>query len=94
VQLQGSKVRVIELAPPGTETPLFRGSEFTDADLGGMKGMDVRDLARAAVRGLESDTHEIRPGLSNALKWMSRVAPGFAVNMLGKGAASMRVGHV
>jgi len=89
MQLKNTNVRVIELAPPGTETPLFRGSEFTDTDLGGMKGMAVSVLAKAAVQGLENDTPEIRPGLSNALKWMSRIAPGFAVNMLGKSAAEM-----
>jgi uncharacterized oxidoreductase len=91
IQLKGSNVRAFELAPPGTDTPLFKGSEFTEADTGGVKAMDVRDLAKAAVRGLENDTLEIRPGMSNALKWMSRIAPEFAVNMLGKNAASMQV---
>ena len=89
IQLKYTNVKVFELAPPGTETPLFRGKEFSDADLGGIKGMDVKVLAKAAIDGLLSDTLEIRPGLSNALKWMSRIAPNFAANMLGKGAEPM-----
>ena len=88
-QLKYTNVKVFELAPPGTETPLFRGKEFSDADMGGIKGMDVKVLAKAAVNGLLNDTLEIRPGLSNALKWMSRIAPNFAANMLGKGAEPM-----
>ena len=90
IQLQGTNGRAIELAPPGTETPLFKGTEFTEADTEGVKAMDVRDLVKAAVQGLESNTLEIRPGLSNALKWMSRIAPEFAVTLLGKNAAAMR----
>jgi uncharacterized oxidoreductase len=88
-QLKYTNVKVFELAPPGTETPLFRGKEFTDAELGGMKGMDVKVLAKAAIDGLENDSLEIRPGMSNALKWMSRIAPNFAANMLGKSAEPM-----
>ncbi len=89
IQLKYTDVKVFELAPPGTETPLFRGKEFSNADLGGIKGMDVKVLAKAAIDGLEKDALEIRPGLSNALKWMSRVAPNFAANMLGKSAEPM-----
>ena len=40
--------------------------------------MDVAVLAKAAIAGLERNTFELRPGMSNALKWMSRVAPDFA----------------
>ena len=89
IQLQSTNIRVIELAPPGTATPLFQGSEFTQEDTGGVKAMPVETLAKAAVAGLENDTLEIRPGMANALKWMSRIAPSFAVNMLGKNAAAM-----
>jgi uncharacterized oxidoreductase len=90
IQLKGTNVRAIELAPPGTETPLFVGDEFTPQDTAGAKAMPVEELARAAVHGLENDVEEIRPGASNALKWMSRLAPGFAANMLGKSAANLK----
>ncbi len=39
VHLKGTNVRAVELAPPGTETPLFRG-EF-EAEMKDQKGMDV-----------------------------------------------------
>ena len=49
-----------------------------------MKGMEVDKLAAVILKGLENDVLEIRPGLSNILKFMSRLAPDFALNMLAK----------
>lgn len=80
VQLAGTGVTVIELAPPGVETPLFRG-EF-EQELKGQKGMDVTVLVRQAIAGIEAGKPEIRPGLSNVLKAMSRIAPGFMLGQL------------
>ena len=74
-QLEGSRVMVIELAPPGVETPLIRG-EFAE-EMKGLKAMDAKLLARRTIEGIESGALEIRPGLSNVLKILSRVAPGF-----------------
>ncbi len=73
VQLSSTGITVVELAPPGVETPLFRG-EFAE-EMKGQKGMDVKVLARHAIAGIEAGKLEIRPGLSNVLKVMSRVAP-------------------
>jgi uncharacterized oxidoreductase len=80
VQLKGTGVAVIELAPPGVETPLMR-DEFQE-ELKGQKEMDVTVLARRAIAGIEAGKLEIRPGLSNALYVMSRVAPHFMLNQL------------
>jgi uncharacterized oxidoreductase len=82
VQLKSTGVTVIELAPPGVETPLFRG-EFAD-EMKGQKGMDVKVLAHKAIVGIEAGNLEIRPGLSNVLKIMSRIAPGFMLNQMAK----------
>jgi uncharacterized oxidoreductase len=82
VQLEGSTVKVIELAPPGTETPLFRG-EFAD-EMKGQKGMSVEKLVRQAIAGIQLGKPEIRPGLSNVLKFASRVAPGIIFRQLSK----------
>jgi len=82
VQLGKTGITVIELAPPGVETPLFRG-EFAD-EMKGQKAMDVKVLARKAIAGIEAGTLEIRPGLSNVLKAMSRVAPGFMFSQMAK----------
>ena len=85
IQLKKTKVKVFELAPPGTDTPLFVG-EFTKEESGGVKPMDVTVLAKHAIAGMKKDELEIRPGMSNLLKLMSRVAPDFAANQLGKSA--------
>ena len=74
-QLDGSGVTVIELAPPGTETELFRG-EFAE-ETRGQRGMNPVTLVRSAIRGIEAGKSEIRPGPSNILKILSRVAPNF-----------------
>jgi uncharacterized oxidoreductase len=87
IQMRKTRVKIFELAPPGTETPLFRG-DFDATDLGNVKGMDVAKVARLAIRGMKNDVPEIRPGLSNLLKLMSRIAPGFALALLAKDNAA------
>lgn len=82
VQLEGTGVTVVELAPPGVETPLFRG-EFQE-EMKGQKGMDVVDFVNRALAGLEAGRSEIRPGLANILKLMSRIAPQFMLKQLAK----------
>lgn len=81
-QLEGSGVTVIELAPPGVETPLFRG-EFAE-EMKGQKAMDVGVLVKRAIAGMEAGRLEIRPGVANVLKLMSRLAPGFIFSQLAK----------
>jgi uncharacterized oxidoreductase len=80
IQLDGTSVTVVELAPPPTETPLFRG-EFA-AEMSGQKGMDVELLVKQAIAGIEAGKLEIRPGLSNVLKMMSRIAPQFMLKQM------------
>ena len=82
VQLDGTSVTVIELAPPGVETPLFRG-EFAE-EMKGQKAMPVPELATKALAGIEAGKLEIRPGQSNLLKLMSRVAPRFMLGQMAK----------
>ena len=81
-QLQGTQVSVVELAPPGTETPLLR-REF-EAEMKGQKGMDVGVLVRKAIAGIEAGRVEIRPGLSDVLYAMSRIAPRFMLKQMVK----------
>lgn len=88
IQLKNTNVKVFELAPPATETALFRG-DFSAEELGGIKAMDVKILAKHAITGLEKDTLEICPGPSNALRVMNRVAPQFILNQLGKSVDHM-----
>ena len=88
IQLKNTNIQVFELAPPGTKTPLFKG-DFTTEDMGGTKWMDVEVLTKHAIRGLSKDVLEIRPGLSNFLKVMSRVAPQWMLKQLGKSTDTM-----
>ena len=82
VQLKRTQVRVFELAPPATETPLL--SEMTPEERKGISIMKVEDMVRVAVKGFQSDKLEIRPGQSNQLKLLNRIAPGFIHKMLAK----------
>jgi len=82
VQLLNTKVKVFELAPPAIETPLI--NEFDASEQEGMAIMNVTKLAKLAIEGITCDKEEIRPGQSNLLKMMSRIAPSFALNMLNK----------
>jgi uncharacterized oxidoreductase len=84
-QMKGTSVRVIELLPPGTETPLFR-AEF-DKEMKGQKGMDVTALVKQAIAGIEAGRDEIRPGLTKVLGFMSRVAPDFMMAQIARMSA-------
>ena len=82
VQLRGTRVAVVELAPPGTDTALYHG-EFAQ-ETAGTKPMPLDVLADKAIAGLAAGKPEIRPGLSNVLNFMSRAAPAFMLNQLAK----------
>ena len=82
VQLRGTGVSVIELAPPGTDTPLYHG-EFA-RETAGTKPMPLGVLADKTVAALAASRAEIRPGLSNVLNFMSRAAPAFMLNQLAR----------
>ena len=82
VQLEGTNVTVVELAPPLTETPLF-STEFKDR-MKGEKGMPVDVLVRRTIAAIEDGKTEIRPGPSNLLKIASRVAPETMLGQLSK----------
>jgi uncharacterized oxidoreductase len=81
-QLDGTSVRVVELAPPGTETPLFRG-EF-EAEMAKQKGMPVAKLVEQAIRGIEAGRPDVRPGLSRVLWLGGRLAPTTMFKQLAK----------
>ena len=80
VQLASTSVTVVELAPPSTETPLFRG-EFA-AEMKHEKAMAPEELARRAIAGIEAGKLEVRPGVANLLRMMSRIAPGFMLRQM------------
>ena len=82
IQLKHSAVKVFEIAPPTTGTDWI--ADLDPEDLKGIDVMKVDDMVRACLKGLEADQLEIRPGQSNQLRFMSRLAPGFILAQLSK----------
>jgi uncharacterized oxidoreductase len=48
----------------------------------GQKGMDVKVLAARTIAAIEAGKLAIRPGLSNVLMAMSRIAPKFMLEQM------------
>ena len=80
VQLRNTKIRVFELAPPSTQTGLQNA--FSATDVKASSNMSVESLVKKAIGGLKRDRLEIRPGSSNVLHLLSRLAPGIALRMV------------
>jgi uncharacterized oxidoreductase len=83
VQLKNTRVKVFEVAPPATATQLLSGTSSTD-DLKGVSIMKVEEMVAESIKGLEADRLEIRPGQSNQLKFMSRLAPEFILKQMSR----------
>ncbi len=83
VQLKHTNVKVFELAPPAIDTSSIR-TTLTADEIKEMKLMDPKVLVKHFIYGLERNILEIRPGLSNVLKIMSCLAPGFMLKQLSK----------
>ncbi|BAV06306.1 uncharacterized oxidoreductase [Filimonas lacunae] len=81
LQLKNSSVKVFEVAPPKTDNPLQ--TAFVEQENDG-RTMKVSDLVAASIKGILKDQYEIRPGLANVMKWMSRIAPGFFTKMINR----------
>ena len=90
MQLKNTKVKVFELAPPATETELL--GHMDQEDRKGISIMSVQDMVAVAIKGFESDRFEIRPGQSNQLKSMSRLAPEFILKQLSRPVDRMLAG--
>ncbi|MET3982087.1 putative oxidoreductase [Mucilaginibacter sp. UYP25] len=81
IQLKQTNIKVFELAPPSTETPLL--DAFTGL-VDSSQNMAVDKMVNIAIKGILNDTMEIKPGASKILKLMSRLAPEFILNFLDK----------
>jgi uncharacterized oxidoreductase len=79
LQLKATGIKVFELAPPSTETPL-QGAFTGLVDSG--QNMATDKMVGLTIKGLLNDNLEIKPGLSKVLKIMSRLMPEFFLNFL------------
>jgi len=71
-QLEDTGVEVIELMPPAVRTDMT--SEFDDA---GISTITTDELVKQTIAALRVGKREIRPGQSNLLAFMRRLAPNF-----------------
>ena len=82
LQLEPHDIKVIELLPPVVDTPLAHGADIAEDD--NLKPMPPEKLANQFWKGYSKGVEEITPGISTALKVMSRLAPKFIFNQLNK----------
>ena len=87
VQLQGTSVKVFELLAPSAKTPLvdqfaadFKNSGVKESDL-----MAPEKVVAQTIQAMQRDAWEIYPGMATALRYLSRLAPGFMLKQLSKG---------
>lgn len=82
IQLKNTNIKVFELAPQLTETPLI--DAFDSNEQKSMNIMHVSKLVKIAIKKIECGIPEIKPGQSGALKIISRLSPGCALKMINK----------
>jgi len=78
-QLEDSGVEVIDLMPPAVRTDMT--NEFAEA---GISTITTDDLVKQTLAALRAGKREIRPGQSNQLAFMRRLAPSFINRQLWK----------
>jgi uncharacterized oxidoreductase len=83
-QLEGSGVEVIELMPPAVRTDMT--SDFDEA---GISTITTDELVKRAIAALRAGKQEIRPGQSNLLALMRRLAPSFINRQLWKASRAL-----
>lgn len=83
-QLEKTGVEVIELMPPAVKTDLT--AELSE---GGASMMTTDELVRQSFASLKAGAVEIRPGQSNTLAWMRRLAPDFINGRLWKASKKL-----
>jgi len=83
-QLEGSGVEVIELMPPAVRTNMT--SEFDEA---GITTITTDELVKQTIAALRAGKQEIRPGQSNLLALMRRLAPSFINRQLWKASKAL-----
>lgn len=81
-QLEGTSIKVFEIAPPTTQTDMINA--FSVKDLKGVSVLSTEELVEKCLNGLMLDNYEICPGQARWLQILSRIAPRFLVKHLSK----------
>lgn len=84
LQLENSGVEVIELMPPAVRTDLT--DEFAEH---GISMISTQELIKLSFAALRSGKEEIRPGQSQQLAFMRRLAPNFINRQLWKASKGL-----
>jgi uncharacterized oxidoreductase len=80
-QLSGTKVRVLEAAPPLVDTDMPRALSGTGKQ---MKRMSPDACARLIIGAVEADRAEVMIGANALLKWADRFFPGLAESQMAR----------
>jgi uncharacterized oxidoreductase len=83
-QLEDSGVEVIELMPPAVRTDMT--GEFDEA---GISMITTDELVKQSIAALRAGKREIRPGQSNQLALLRRLAPDFINRQLWKASKAL-----
>jgi uncharacterized oxidoreductase len=83
-QLEDTGVEVIDLMPPAVRTDMT--SEFDEA---GISSITTDELVKQTIAALRAGKQEIRPGQSNLLAFMRRLAPSFINRQLWKASKAL-----
>lgn len=81
-QLKRTNIKVFELAPPATQTDLVEVFDKTDVE--DFKLMTVEALVKSAIKGMQKDILEIRPGQTGQVYFLNKFAPKFLLKMMTK----------
>ena len=89
MQLKNTKVKVFDLAPPATQTELLDDFNFEDMKV--VSIMKVEDMVKVAVKGMQTDRFEIRPGRAriSSNTMLNRLAPGFILKQMSQSVDRM-----
>ena len=84
IQLANTNVKVVELLPPGVETPMTDGPIRDRAKEAGFTLMPVDEFVAVVRAELNANKEEIFPGDSYSMSIMARVAPSFLLGQMSK----------
>jgi len=82
IQLKDTTIKVFELAPPATATPIL--DAFSEEERKSLNAMDVTKMVNKTIDGMLRDKFEIRPGLSSVVKNLNKISSSIALNMLNR----------